>query len=84
MLYKQNLSLTTLTRYIKSADCISSLPCYPSIMSPVRTQHISLIHSEFPTFESANVTSPTQTQERMVSHKMDSKFKMAKATETTP
>lgn len=28
MLYKQNLSPTTLTRYIESADCISSLPCF--------------------------------------------------------
>lgn len=53
-------------------------------MSPVRTQNISLIHSEFSTFESANASSPTQTQERTVSHKMDSKCKMAKATETTP
>lgn len=76
--------MDTLKKYIKSADCISSLSCFPSIMSPVRTQNISLIHSEFSTFESANGSSSTQTQERTVSHKMDSKFKMAKATKTTP
>lgn len=71
MLYKQTLSLTTLTRYIKSADCVSSLPCFPLIKSPVRTQNTSVIHSDFSTFESANVSSPIETQERMVSHKMD-------------
>lgn len=46
--------LLTLKRYIKSADCIASLPCCSLARSPLRTQNTSLIHSEFSTFQSVN------------------------------